>query len=266
MKDIRVYLNELYGKMGDIGRTDPNQQPMPEPCDGCQEPLGFDWKDTGKFSYWAKRECKTCEEKTRKFKIEQRQLALLQKSGVPKYLHKLSSPSVLEMDAANSHVAHAVRGWRPPAWLLAVGPVGTGKTSWLTSLFIEQLYNESLFSGALWTTEASMFERADIAHQHHGYTARQNVVAPYITAPMLMIDDLGASRRQLTEWQGSAMRNLFDVRYSNGLPVFITTNLSVKDLINRYGDHIHSRIISASGGALFVPGRDRRINGPKANL
>jgi DNA replication protein DnaC len=161
---------------------------------------------------------------------------------------------MLSMDAHNDHVASAVRSWKPPAWLLAVGPVGTGKTSWLTSLFIEQLFTESSFSQSLWTTEASLFERADIAHEHHGYT------------PMLMIDDLGASRRRLTEWQGSAMRNLFDVRYSNGLPVFITTNLSVKDLINRYGDHIHSRIMSASGGALFVPGRDRRINGSQTDI
>tara|TARA_R100001460_G_scaffold30312_1_gene59790 strand:+ start:5867 stop:6667 length:801 start_codon:yes stop_codon:yes gene_type:complete len=266
MKDIRVYLNELYDKMSDIGRTDPDNPPQPVPCDGCDESLGFEWKQGSRFSYWVKRQCQTCEDRKRQSQIEQRQLALLQKSGVPKFLHKLSSPTMLSMDAHNDHVAGAVRSWKPPAWLLAVGPVGTGKTSWLTSLFIEQLFTESSFSESLWTTEASLFERADIAHEHHGYTARQNVVAPYITTPMLMIDDLGASRRRLTEWQGSAMRNLFDVRYSNGLPVFITTNLSVKDLINRYGDHIHSRVMSASGGALFVPGRDRRISGSQTDI
>ena len=145
---------------------------------------------------------------------------------------------------------------------MSVGPVGTGKTTWLTSLFNQTILSHRKWDGSLWTTESSLFERADVAHELGGYTARQASVAPYIRSPLLLLDDIGASRRRLTEWQGSTMRNLFDVRYSNGLPTFMTSNIeSPRELTSRYGSHVYSRIASATGSVIRLLGEDRRLNG-----
>ena len=78
-----------------------------------------------------------------------------------------------------------------------------------------------------------------------------------------MIDDIGAGRAKLTEWQNASMRHLFDVRHANGMPTFLTTNMRGQDAFaNRYGEHVASRVIQASNGFASLGGPDRRLHDP----
>ena len=74
---------------------------------------------------------------------------------------------------------------------------------------------------------------------------------------MLLLDDLGGSRRALTEWQGGAIRHLFDHRHKHNLPTFLTTNLTHwAPLAERYGDHVVSRMIDRCGNMTILTGTD----------
>jgi DNA replication protein DnaC len=248
--------------MKDLGLADPDSKPEPVRCGDCGEPSPYTWIPHITFGHWTRDECEACEKKRLVDQARERDRSALEKAGVPREFwgHRLGHP--VNKDEHNEKAYDAVFTWKQPAWLLFVGTVGTGKTSLVTSLLNSLLTGESLWRGSRWTTEASIFERADIAHDNGGYTARQAVVAPLIRAPLLVIDDIGASRRSLTEWQGSAMRNLFDWRYSNGMPTFMTSNITNHAaLASRYGDHIYSRIVSATGGPLTLGGPDRRKRG-----
>ena len=262
MNDLKIWLENLHSQMKSLGLADPDNKPEPAECENCCESLSYTWVQHTSFGRWARDECPSCNKKRREEKCREREIAALTGAGVPREFWGHSVGHPVTRDQFNETAYDVISLWKQPSWLLFVGTVGTGKTSLITSLFNNLLLKRSLWGGARWTTEASIFERADIAHENAGYTARQAVVAPLIRAPLLVIDDIGASRRSLTEWQGSAMRNLFDVRYSNGLPTFMTSNItSQKALAARYGDHIYSRITSATGGPLILGGPDRRKHG-----
>jgi DNA replication protein DnaC len=246
--------------MVDRGLTNSTNRPEPTTCNECDGSIDYVWVSTEDFSYWTKEDCKACAENKRKKDQAARKEAKLKAAGVPLEFwgHTLGTNTE---DKHNKHVADALVQWSPPGWVMLSGRVGTGKSSWLTSLFNSCMLWDEHYDGARWSTESRIFEGADLAHNEDGYTARQAFVRPYISAPLLFLDDIGASRRKLTEWQGSAMRNLFDERYSQGLATFITTNLTMEDIRLRYGDHIFSRIRSATGGPYVLDGPDRRNNG-----
>ena len=108
----------------------------------------------------------------------------------------------------------------------------------------------------MWTTEQRFYRMAQIRGEK-SRTGREQLVQRAIDADILMVDDLGAGRRDLTEWQGGAMRELLMERHLEGKPTLITTNLSERALGEAYGEHVASRMNEA-GGVLNLGGADRR--------
>ena len=259
---MRKWLDSLYEQLKSRGLANPDMKPDDVPCGTCSDLIPYVWKGEGRFHYWHKGVCVRCKEQEKYDRLERRRCNVLKDAGVPPAFWNQTLDDPLPVDSHNEVIAERVAKWRSPEWIIAAGPVGTGKTTWLTSLFNTVVPSSNRWAGSRWVTESSLFEQADIAHDRNGYTARQASVAPFIRAPLLLLDDIGASRRSLTEWQGSAMRNLFDVRYSNGLPTLMTSNMSSpRELTSRYGGHIYSSMMSASGGVTHLGGSDRRIHG-----
>ena len=262
MNELKNWLAKAYDQMAERGLTDPDSKPQDVPCETCGTGIKHHWLQKQHYSYWARGSCWKCKEAKDAEKIQARRLSILANAGVPEsFRHLTLSSSDLSPDAGCAHVHRLVQDWQPPSWIMITGPVGTGKTAWLTSLFNWLLLENEGWQGSKWVTESDLFQRCDLAHHSNGYTARQAAMTPFIEAPILFIDDAAASRRALTEWQGSAMRNLFDKRHSSNRPTFITTNMTSNgDLSNRYGLHVMSRIIQATNGLVFLGGNDRRIN------
>tara|TARA_R110002020_G_scaffold64898_15_gene171804 strand:+ start:433 stop:1110 length:678 start_codon:yes stop_codon:yes gene_type:complete len=163
---------------------------------------------------------------------------------------------MLTADKKNRRLADACANWNGVDWIVATGSVGSGKTSWLTALLLESMWRNPDLD-TRWTSEHRLYRKA-MLHGDKSPAGRERVLQEFMDAEILVMDDLGASRRALTEWQGGAMRDLLIERHLNGLPTLITTNLDLDEVASRYGDHVASRLGEVSGGIIQIGGRDRR--------
>lgn len=76
---------------------------------------------------------------------------------------------------------------------------------------------------------------------------------------IVMIDDVGAEKP--TEWVIETMYAIVNWRYERKLPTVITSNCSLPEIGQMYGDRIASRIVEMCGGSdgiVKLTGEDRR--------
>lgn len=62
----------------------------------------------------------------------------------------------------------------------------------------------------------------------------------YSTIPLLILDDLGTEKS--TEWSRQIFYQIIDSRWIDDKPIIITSNLSLRELAERFDDRISSRI------------------------
>ncbi len=132
--------------------------------------------------------------------------------------------------------------------LLFMGGTGLGKThlsSALAKTVIDRGY-DVLYTSAL--NMVADFERAKFKGE--GDTDK------YMCAELLIVDDLG------TEGAGafteSFIYNVIDTRICKGLPTVVSTNLDARDLSERYGERIFSRLLGVYTPLVFC-GNDVRF-------
>ena len=150
----------------------------------------------------------------------------------------------LHIDQFSQAIAAICNSWNGSDWIIAAGPVGTGKTSWLTALLVDHLA-ASENNEALWVSEQGFFREAALRAEQK-FSGREQVLQRLIDTPLLLIDDIGSRHRELTEWQGGAMRDLFMERHLADKPTLITTNMNWDEIQSRYGNHIRSRLAEVS--------------------
>jgi len=226
-------------------------------------------------------DCPKCQQQEGRAQMMDRIIDRLTKAGVPEMFQCWTSGTTpdnrserepLLVDDHNYAARLACARYPSSRWVMFAGDVGVGKTSWSSALFCDVVDSHELPYGAskaglrqvgikgLWMSEADLFMRCDEAHHKDGYNARTSYLRTVCRAPLLLLDDLGGSRRALTEWQGGAIRHLFDHRHKHNLPTFLTTNLTHwAPLAERYGDHVVSRMIDRCGNMTILTGTDRRL-------
>ncbi|MFD1274905.1 hypothetical protein ACFQ51_35035 [Streptomyces kaempferi] len=77
----------------------------------------------------------------------------------------------------------------------------------------------------------------------------------YAHAPLLLVDDLGAAKS--SEWTEEINFRLVNHRYENQLPTIFTSNVLPKELADRVGDRVSSRLIEMCD-RVVIQGTDRR--------
>lgn len=85
---------------------------------------------------------------------------------------------------------------------------------------------------------------------------RATVIHELTTAPILLLDDLGASKD--SEWTEETFLALVDARSRRVAPVIVTTNSGPKELRAQIGDRAMSRLLGM-GVEIVVEGDDRRL-------
>lgn len=163
----------------------------------------------------------------------------VQRAVWPRYRHVTSDdllPQLADLDPASS--------------IILTGPTGTGKThqAW-----------------AWWQRWALETQRYPLAEPRF-YTApdllealRRSYDGDKITLPthlLLVIDDLGVERP--TEWVMEQLYRLIDERYRQCAPLVVTSNLGGKEMRDRLGDRLVSRIVEMCT-PVRIEGSDRRL-------
>ena len=121
------------------------------------------------------------------------------------------------MKAARNYVANFDKFREDGRGLLLYGGVGTGKT-YIAAAIANALVDEAI--------PALVTNFARIAYKlQESFAGRQEYLDNLNRFDLLVIDDLAAERR--TEYMQEIVFNVIDARYRSGLPMVITTNLSL---------------------------------------
>lgn len=131
------------------------------------------------------------------------------------------------------------------------GDVGTGKTH--LSVALARNIRTSQPEGANFQSATNVLLQLRAGFSKD--VSEKESLRHYQKSQILIIDDLGAEK--LSEYVIQAWYSIVDYRYSNMLPTVITSNLTVAEIAERFGDRIASRI--ASGIVLTLKGNDRRL-------
>ncbi|MCL2487973.1 MAG: ATP-binding protein [Oscillospiraceae bacterium] len=134
--------------------------------------------------------------------------------------------------------------------LLLRGPTGVGKTH--LSLAIAQSAAGGGFS-VVYGSAQQLLRQAE--REYFGRAEDTDSEEWMCRCDLLVIDDLGAEFA--SAFATSALYNLINTRMMSRLPTIISTNLSQKQMIERYGEQITSRITGFYEPLLFA-GRDIR--------
>lgn len=114
-----------------------------------------------------------------------------------------------------------------------IGGAGTGKT-----FFLECVANEMLNKNVA-VCYKTAFELNELARLYH--IGKSYAFGDCLNADILLIDDLG-TEPILKNVTKEYLYNLINVRQINNKPTFITTNLSLDNILSRYDDRIFSRL------------------------
>ncbi|WP_329424043.1 ATP-binding protein [Streptomyces sp. NBC_01268] len=134
--------------------------------------------------------------------------------------------------------------------LLLLGPTGVGKThqayGTLRALAVTGIT-------ATWTATSSADLYAAL-RPRTGIDA-ETEFRRYAHTPLLLVDDLGAAKA--TEWTEEINFRLVNHRYENQLPTLFTSNVLPKQLADRLGDRVASRLTEMCD-RVVITGQDRR--------
>lgn len=152
---------------------------------------------------------------------------------------------------AKRYVAHFDNFCKDGKGLLLYGGVGTGKT-YLACMIANALLDKGY--PVLVTNFSRILNTLQSNFEH-----RQDYLDGFNRFSLLVIDDLGVERG--TDFAKEQVYNVIDTRCLSGLPMIITTNLSVKKLANETEigyKRIYDRIIEKCY-PVEVAGESRRI-------
>ena len=135
--------------------------------------------------------------------------------------------------------------------LILTGPTGTGKT-YCANLIQHELAQKGF--------QVHMTSTFNLVKRMKDYLYGQDATVPadFFMSDLLIIDDLGAE--PTINNSDEMLHTVINERYSNNLPMLITTNLSKDQVSTRYEDRILGRLYDKSRTAIIIfNGKDLRI-------
>ncbi|GAA1455203.1 hypothetical protein [Nocardiopsis tropica] len=149
-----------------------------------------------------------------------------------------------------------VRKVGPGPSLLLLGPTGTGKTfqgyGALRRLSVLGV-NASPAASPIADIYAKMRPRPGVDSE--------SVFESYAHAPLLFVDDLGAAKE--SPWVEEVTTRLVNYRYDRGMATIFTSNVPPKQLGEKIGERVASRLTELCR-VVVLKGEDRRLQGRAA--
>ncbi len=135
--------------------------------------------------------------------------------------------------------------------IVMMGKTGLGKTH--LSLSIAKTVTEGGF-GVVYAPAQKLV--SDLEREHFSFSGSDSAARKYAGCELLIIDDLGAEFP--SQFTTAAIGNLINERLYENRPTIISTNLSGKELAERYSERTASRILGEYRKLYFV-GEDIRF-------
>ncbi|HVN95799.1 MAG TPA: ATP-binding protein [Syntrophorhabdaceae bacterium] len=132
------------------------------------------------------------------------------------------------------------------------GPTGVGKTCLTTLLMCE--YNRGKM-----VNMAQMLRRIKASYNGDLGESEFAVMRDLSEMPCLVLDDIGVEKTN--DWVFEKLYELIDDRHRNLRQTVFTSNLSLQQLMDKWGERIPSRIAEMCGphNVIYIPGTDRRM-------
>lgn len=179
-------------------------------------------------------------------------------------------------------VAASKADFRPEIWdrcmaapdgLYLTGKAGTGKTHLAVALLKHEamtppeiMFNAdsghftlALHSKPRFISVPDLLMSIRTSFKPDSTVREHDVILPYLTSDMIVMDDLGAEKT--SDWSIQTLYTVFDQRYREMKKTIITSNLSLDEIASRIGDRIASRIAGMCR-VFTLTGKDRRISMP----
>jgi len=132
-----------------------------------------------------------------------------------------------------------------------MGGSGSGKT------FLMECVANELMKKSVAVTYKTAFEFNELARMYH--IGKSYDFSDLMNAEVLFIDDLG-TEPVLKNITKEYLYNLINTRQNKNLPTFITTNLSLENILSRYDERIFSRLANKNLTLnLCLSSKDKRI-------
>ncbi len=137
---------------------------------------------------------------------------------------------------------------------LLIGTTGTGKTHLSTA--VAKTVIERGFS-VVYDSVQNIITDFENDKFKSGYGHHESKSEKYMTADLLIMDDLGTEF--FSQFSLSCIYNIINTRQNKGLSTVISTNLSPKELVEKYEARITSRLNGSETELLKFEGIDHRI-------
>jgi len=147
------------------------------------------------------------------------------KAATLAYMHK----------TMDDHKAYALQ---PTGWIVIQGDPGTGKTHLAYATAIAALTNGL---AVYINTINDMLEDLRAAYSSDMFDDRLGFLK---RVELLMIDDLGAQR--VTDWASDTLYQIINYRYSNNLPLLVTTNVNIGSKDCGIEERVRSRLMDGT--------------------
>ena len=135
------------------------------------------------------------------------------------------------------------------------GNTGVGKT-YLSECMLSKALEKNLLP-----IFVSAYNLSEMFLKYHvaSVDEKNNIIAPYLTCDLLIIDDLG-SERILNNVTREYLYIIFSERTKNNLKTVISTNLTPDAIMDVYDERIFSRLVNKRESVLInLTGSDLRL-------
>jgi DNA replication protein DnaC len=125
--------------------------------------------------------------------------------------------------------------------LILFGKAGTGKTH-LAVAIARFIIEQKQIAARVARTVELLSDIRRTFNEHDGYRAENEaeLIQKLTHVPLLILDDLGAEK--VSDWVREVLYRIIDERWLEQKPMIITTNFNLKELEERIGERIVSRI------------------------